>query len=247
MQTNAEGLSLIKIHEGLRLKAYKDPVGIWTIGYGHTSAAGDPEVKAGLEITREEAEAILRRDLAKYEKAVADAVGEDLSDNQFSACVSLCYNIGPGNFVKSSIVRFIKQGRFTDAADAFLLWNRAGGKILPGLVKRRASEAALFVKPGIVAKPLAKMAPTPIPPPSAPSTEQKVEQAPGKPLSLSTTNVAAGVAAVATISASAKEIATNASSVFSGQNAIGVLAVVVLAALGWIVYQRYVQHRDWRI
>ena len=74
MQTNAEGLSLIKLYEGLRLKAYKDPVGILTIGYGHTSAAGTPEVKLGMVITREEAEAMLRRDLVTYEKAVADAV-----------------------------------------------------------------------------------------------------------------------------------------------------------------------------
>lgn len=231
MQINDEGLALIKQAEGLRLTAYKDPVGVLTIGYGHTSAAGAPEVKPGMKISQELAETILKTDLQKYEKAVDDAITVELTENEFSACVSLCYNIGPGNFAKSSVVRFINQGRMADAADAFLLWNRAGGKILPGLVKRRAAEAALFVK-------------------GAKEDQGKVdapETATGKPLSLSTTNVAAGVAAAATISASAKEIATNASSVFSGQNAIGVLAVVVLAALGWIVYQRYVQRRDWKI
>lgn len=234
MQTNAEGLSLIKLYEGLRLKAYKDPVGILTIGYGHTSAAGTPEVKLGMVITREEAEAMLRRDLVTYEKAVADAVKVALTSNQNSACVSLCYNIGPGNFKKSSVLRFINQGRFDDAADAFLLWNRAGGKILSGLVKRRAAEAALFIKgSGSVDTPEEERA--------------TVEAATGKPSILSTTNVAAGVAAAATISASAKEIANNASAVFSGQNMIGVLAVVVLGALGWIVYQRYVHKRDWGI
>ena len=234
MQTNAEGLSLIKIFEGLRLKAYKDPVGILTIGYGHTSAAGAPEVKLGMVITREEAEAMLRRDLVTYEKAVADAVKVALTSNQNSACVSLCYNIGPGNFKKSSVLRFINQGRFDDAADAFLLWNRAGGKILSGLVKRRAAEAALFIKGSDNV--------------DAPEDERAtVEAATGKPSILSTTNVAAGVAAAATISASAKEIANNAAAVFSGQNMIGVLAVVVLGALGWIVYQRYVHKRDWGI
>ena len=234
MQTNAEGLSLIKIFEGLRLKAYKDPVGILTIGYGHTSAAGAPEVKLGMVITREEAEAMLRRDLVTYEKAVADAVKVTLTSNQNSACVSLCYNIGPGNFKKSSVLRFINQGRFDDAADAFLLWNRAGGKILSGLVKRRAAEAALFIKGGDNV--------------DVPEDERAtVEAATGKPSILSTTNVAAGVAAAATISASAKEIANNAAAVFSGQNMIGVLAVVVLGALGWIVYQRYVHKRDWGI
>jgi lysozyme len=234
MQTNEDGLSLIKNYEGLRLKAYKDVVGVWTIGYGHTSMAGDPQVTAGLTITKEQAEAMLRRDLQKYEKAVDDAITADLTANQFAACVSLCYNIGAAGFAKSSVVRFINQGRFADAADAFALWNRAGGKILPGLVKRRAAEAALFVKgSGNMDTPREERPP--------------VEPAQGKPLSLSTTNVAAGVAAAATISASAKEIATNASSVFSGQNAIGVLAVVVLVALGWIVYQRYTQKRDWGI
>jgi lysozyme len=234
MQTNAEGLSLIKIFEGLRLKAYKDPVGILTIGYGHTYAAGAPEVKLGMVITREEAEAMLRRDLVMYEKAVADAVKVALTSNQNSACVSLCYNIGPGNFKKSSVLRFINQGRFDDAADAFLLWNRAGGKILSGLVKRRAAEAALFIKGSDNV--------------DTPEEERAtVEAATGKPSILSTTNVAAGVAAAATISASAKEIANNASAVFSGQNMIGVLAVVVLGALGWIVYQRYVHKRDWGI
>lgn len=234
MQTNAEGLSLIKLYEGLRLKAYKDPVGILTIGYGHTTAAGDPEVTPGMEITREDAEAMLRRDLVKYEKAVADAVKVDLTSNQNAACVSLCYNIGPGNFNKSSVLRFINQGKFDDAADAFLLWNRAGGKILPGLVKRRAAEAALFIKgSGNVDTPKEKREP--------------VEAVAGKPSILSTTNVAAGVAAAATVSASAKEIANNASAVLSGQNIIGVLALVVLGALGWIVYQRYVHKRDWGI
>lgn len=231
MQINEEGLALIKQAEGLRLTAYKDPVGILTIGYGHTSAAGAPEVKPGMKISQELAETILKTDLQKYEKAVDDAITVDLAENQFSACVSLCYNIGPGAFAKSSVARFINQGRMADAADAFLLWNRAGGKILPGLVKRRAAEAALFVKGG--REDLGRV--------DAPET------ATGKPLSLSTTNIAAGVAAAATISASAKEIATNASSVFSGQNAIGLLAVVVLVALGWIVYQRYVHHRDWKI
>ena len=234
MQTNEDGLNLIKIYEGLRLKAYKDPVGILTIGYGHTSAAGEPKVTEGMTITKEQAEAILRRDLQKYEKAVDDAITADLTENQFAACVSLCYNIGPGAFAKSSVARFINAGRFADAADAFALWNRAGGKILPGLVKRRAAEAALFVKgSGNIDTPKEERPP--------------VETPQGKPMSLSTTNVAAGVAGIATISASVKEIATNASSVFSGQNAIGILAVVVLAALGWIVYQRYTQKRDWGI
>lgn len=231
MRTNAEGIALIKKAEGLRLKAYLDGGGVPTIGWGHTSNAGAPVVKLGMTITAEEAEAIFKKDVENVEKQVAALLKVDLNDNQFSACVSLCYNIGAGNFAKSSVLRFINQNRFQDAADAFALWNRDDGKIVGGLVKRRAAEAALFVKEDGI---------TEAPP-------RVVEAATGKPLSLSTTNVAAGVAAVATVSASAKEIATNATAVFSGQNIIGVVAIIVLVALGWIVYQRYRHHRDWGI
>ena len=232
MQINEAGLAIIKKSESCRLTAYKDTGGVWTIGWGHTSEAGPPKVTPNLKITQEEADAILARDVAMFEDAVRKLVPPDtLNENQFSACVSLCYNIGPANFAKSSVLRFIKKGRMKDAADAFALWNRDEGEIQGGLVKRRAAEAALFVKVEGKTEAPAKSVGTP----------------PGKPMSLSTTNVAAGVAAAATISASAKEIATNASSVFSGQNAIGVLALVVLVALGWIVYQRYTQKRDWGI
>ena len=231
MKINEAGLEIIKKWESCRLTAYKDTGGVLTIGWGHTSAAGEPKVLPRMKINQQEADAILARDIAIYEAAVTKEVQDHLNENQFAACVSLCYNIGPGNFAKSSVVRFIKAGRMQDAADAFALWNRDNGKILSGLVKRRADEAALFVKEEGKTE--------------APA--QIVETPQGKPMSLSTTNVAAGVAAAATISASAKEIATNASSVFSGQNAIGVLAVVVLLALGWIVYQRYTQKRDWGI
>ena len=231
MKINAAGLALIKKWESCRLTAYKDSGGVLTIGWGHTSAAGAPKVTPNLKITQAEADDILKSDVATFEKAVNDALKVELTENQFAACVSLCYNIGPGNFAKSSVLRFINQGRFADAADAFALWNRDNGNILSGLVKRRADEASLFVKEeGKTEAPAGA-----------------VETPQGKPLALSTTNVAAGVAAVATVSASAKEIANNASAVFSGQNMIGVLAVIILAALGWIVYQRYTQKRDWGI
>ena len=108
---NQAGLNLIKQFEGLRLKAYRDAVGVWTIGYGHTSMAGDPKVKAGMVITEDEAEQILRIDLKKYEDAVKKALpGYPLTDNQYAALTSLCYNVGPGNFSKSSVVRYLRQG-----------------------------------------------------------------------------------------------------------------------------------------
>lgn len=145
MKINAAGLDLIKRWEGLRLTAYKDIVGVWTIGYGHTAAAGAPAPKAGMKITEKEAHDILVRDLAQYEKAVTKALSIVPSANQFAAMVSLCYNIGPANFAKSSVVRLLNVGKPREAADAFLLWNKAGGKVIKGLTARREDERKLFL------------------------------------------------------------------------------------------------------
>lgn len=145
MKINAAGLDLIKRWEGLRLTAYKDAVGIWTIGYGHTTEAGPPAPKAGMKITDEEAEDILKRDLRQYERAVTKAVSIVPSSNQFAAMTSLCFNIGPANFAKSSVVRLLNVGKPREAADAFLLWNKAGGKVLKGLTARREDEKKLFL------------------------------------------------------------------------------------------------------
>lgn len=145
MKINAAGLDLIKRWEGLRLTAYQDSVGVWTIGYGHTAEAGPPAPKAGMKITEKEAADILARDLGQYERAVTKAVSIVPSANQFAAMVSLCYNIGPANFAKSSVVRLLNVGQPREAADAFLLWNKAGGKVLKGLTARREDEKKLFL------------------------------------------------------------------------------------------------------
>lgn len=147
MKTNREGIELIKRFEGLRLTAYLCPANVWTIGYGHTSAAGAPVVKKGMKITKDEAAEILVRDLVKYEVAVMKALTRNPNENQFSAMVSLCYNIGPGAFAKSSVVRKFNAGDASGAAAAFRLWNKAGGKVLAGLVRRREEEIILFSKP----------------------------------------------------------------------------------------------------
>jgi lysozyme len=147
VKVNAAGLDLIKSFEGLRLKAYKCSAGVDTIGYGHTSAAGAPVVKAGMKITAAEAEKILARDLGKYEQAVDKVVTVKPTPNQFSAMVSLCYNIGPGNFAGSSVVRRLNAGDVKGAAEAFLLWNKVHGRALAGLTRRREAERKLFLTP----------------------------------------------------------------------------------------------------
>jgi len=147
VKVNAAGLDLIKSFEGLRLKAYKCSAGVDTIGYGHTSAAGEPKVTPRMTITAAEAEKILARDLGKYEQAVDKSVTVKPTPNQFSAMVSLCYNIGPGNFAGSSVVRRLNAGDVKGAAEAFLLWNKVHGRALAGLTRRREAERKLFLTP----------------------------------------------------------------------------------------------------
>lgn len=151
---NKAGLDLIKHFEGLRLKAYRDAVGVWTIGYGHTDMTGNPpRVRAGLTITAGEAEEILRRDLKKYEEAVREAVTVDLNDNQYSALVSFCYNVGPGNLRKSSVLKRVNAGRFDEVPSRLMLWNKAGGRVLKGLTRRREAEGKLFMSGAVSSKP----------------------------------------------------------------------------------------------
>lgn len=147
MKTNRAGIDLIKRWEGLRLTAYLCPAKVWTIGYGHTTAAGVPAVKKGMKITADEAVEILVRDLVAYEAAVMNVLRRSPNENQFSAMVSLCYNIGPGAFARSSVVRKFNAGDLPGAAAAFRLWNKGGGKVLPGLIRRREEEIILFTKP----------------------------------------------------------------------------------------------------
>lgn len=136
-----KGIDLIKSFEGFKAKAYKCPAGVWTIGYGHTAG-----VKPGMTITREQGEAMLRKDLKIYEKHTADALGNAATNQgQWDALVSFCYNAGPGNLKQSSMLRLHKQGKYLAAADAFMKWTKGGGRVLPGLVRRRKAERALYL------------------------------------------------------------------------------------------------------
>ena len=138
-------LALIKSFEGLRLTAYQDSVGVYTIGYGTTAAAGvGIKPAAGMTITQADAERYLVAALAKFGAQIAPLITYPLSPNAFGACLSLAYNIGPGNFARSTVLRKINEGDLPGAAAAFASWNKAGGKVLPGLTRRRAAEAALF-------------------------------------------------------------------------------------------------------
>jgi lysozyme len=140
MITSDKGVALIQDSEGLRLTAYKDAVGIPTIGWGHTG-----DVKMGTTITRAEAERILREDLHDFERAVTRLVKVPLTQNQFDALVCFSFNVGAKALENSTLLRLLNAGNKVGAASQFANWNKAGGKVLPGLVTRRAAEAKLFL------------------------------------------------------------------------------------------------------
>ena len=145
---NQATFDLVEGFEGLRLKAYKDAVGVWTIGYGTTAAAGlGIEPKAGMFITEAEAESLLAEGLERFAASIRPKITAPINDNEFGAFLSLSYNIGPGAFAKSSALRKFNAGDKAGAADAILLWNKAGGKVLAGLKRRREAERELFMSP----------------------------------------------------------------------------------------------------
>jgi len=141
MKTSKKGIELIKKYEGLKLKAYKCPAGVWTIGYGHTK-----NVKQGDVITEVQAEILLIYDLNDFENCIKKNVRIPLTQNQFDALVSFCFNVGCGNFLKSTLLKKLNEGKIAEAAKEFLKWNKAGGKELAGLTKRRQEEMELFLK-----------------------------------------------------------------------------------------------------
>ncbi|EMW3234939.1 lysozyme [Pseudomonas aeruginosa] len=142
MRTSQQGLSLIKSFEGLRLQAYQDAVGVWTIGYGATRG-----VKAGMSINKEQAERMLLNDVQRFEPELDKLVKVPLNQNQWDALMSFVYNLGSANLASSTLLKLLNKGDYRGAADQFPRWVNAGGKRLEGLVKRRAAERALFLEP----------------------------------------------------------------------------------------------------
>ncbi|MEQ1967253.1 lysozyme [Xenorhabdus nematophila] len=143
MKISENGLSFIKQFEGLKLKAYPDPAtgGIpWTIGYGHTK-----DVKSGQVITEQQAEAFLHDDLKSIYITIESAIKVPLTQGQFDALCSFTFNCGTGNFVRSTLLKKLNVGDYQGAADEFLRWNKAAGKVMNGLTKRRASERQMFL------------------------------------------------------------------------------------------------------
>ncbi|KYQ83468.1 lysozyme [Acinetobacter sp. NRRL B-65365] len=140
------GINLITSFEDLKLDAYDDGTGTWTIGFGTTVYPDGIRVQQGDHCTAEQAKSFFQHDLRRFQKAVNKAVLVTLSQNQFDALVSLSYNIGQNAFKNSTLLKYLNAGDYRAAADQFLVWNKGGGQILKGLVHRREVERTLFLK-----------------------------------------------------------------------------------------------------
>jgi len=183
MKISESGLDLIKAFEscmraigGGRFKAYLDPVNVLTIGWGHTNHH-PPQFGAEVVWTQKQCDDALVRDIAIFEDVIHRRVKVLLAQHQFDALVSFAYNVGEGNLAKSSLLRKVNARDFDGAAREFHNWTRAGGRVLPGLVRRRASESLMFQ--GIIDRnydgkpdaPVARRLDPPPPPPPSPAPE----------------------------------------------------------------------------
>jgi len=140
MNISAEGLSLIKKFEGCELKAYRCAANVLTIGYGSTKG-----VTEDMEITQEEAESLLQEEMHEYEGYINDMVKVPLEQHQFDAMVSWVFNLGSGNLSSSTLLKKLNNSEYDEVPAQIRRWNKAGGKVLDGLIRRREAEAKMFM------------------------------------------------------------------------------------------------------
>jgi|SRR6185312_1173404 lysozyme len=142
MEYSPDGLKLTESFEGCRLAAYLDSVGVPTIGYGHTHG-----VAMGMTCTQEQAEQWLQQDVQVAVQAVNNLVTVPLTQQQFDALVDFTFNLGSGALQHSTLLRLLNSGNYQGAAGEFEKWDKAGGKVLPGLLRRRQAERDMFNTP----------------------------------------------------------------------------------------------------
>ena len=234
MKTSAHGVKLITEFEGFRATAYQDVVGVWTIGYGFTKG-----VKQGDKITRTQADARLREELTEYERGVLRACKVEPNQNQFDALVCFAFNVGVAGMAKSSVIKAHNREDYQAAARAFGLWVKAGGKQWPGLVRRRAAEAALYLEPipDDVSDPM-----------DGPIEEMPQAVEPERSMMKSEINRASLAAGGTTALAAVAETVNTVNSVKYGVEGLGawlvpLLLVFVVGLIGYIVWQRVLQRR----
>ena len=223
---NAAGMKLLKEFEGFKTDAYQDIVGVWTIGYGFTD-----NVKPGDKLTRAQADKYLLKELKTYEAAVKSTCTLEPNENQLAAMTCLAWNIGKDGFKKSTVVKAHNRGDFQDAARAFGLWKKAGGKVVSGLVRRRVAEASLYLTP---------VDDVPEPMPQAVETE--------KPLIQSKLATGGTITAAASGISVASQIAGDVASIRDsfGQwlpYVLMIAAVIGVCAGLWVVWERFQQRK----
>ena len=234
MKTSPKGIRLICEFEGFRAKAYLDPVGIPTLGYGFIKG-----VKMGDTITRIEAHLRMERELIEYERGVMAACNLTPNQNQFDALVCFAFNVGVKGMTGSSVIKAYNRGDTQSAARAFGLWTKAGGKVFAGLTRRRAAESALFLEP--VADDMSDPVEGPVL-----AMPQAVD--PETPMTASTINragvIAGGTATVATVSEVVNSVGYIKRGVADLQDwLVPLLLIMTIAAVGYIVWERYSQRK----
>lgn len=145
MRASENGINLIKQFEGCRLTAYQDSVGVWTIGYGWTQPVDGKPVGKGMDITQKKADDLLKQGVVQYEAGVHGLVTVQLNQNQYDALVDFAYNLGVNALKGSTLLKKLNTGDYSGAANEFTKWNKAGGKELAGLTRRREAEKSLFL------------------------------------------------------------------------------------------------------
>ena len=220
--------NLLKKFEGCKLKAYRCPANVCTIGYGHTSAAGAPQVADGMIITQADAEDILKRDIVKYETAVMDLVKVKLTQNQFDVLVDFAYNAGVGNLKSSTLLKKVNAGDFDAVPAELMKWTKGGGKVLPGLVRRRQAAGAWWSADQHVEEQEQRTDPDPVP--VRTMADSKQGNAALLTAGLGSVGVAKEVAAQAK---DASDVADQFMGLLSNPNFVAMAAVVGLGAAIW--------------
>jgi len=227
---NEAGLNLIKEFEGCKLTSYLDTLAkppVWTIGYGHTG----PRAFEGAVWSQAEADRVLSIDVCAFSGGVEDACVESPNENQLAAMTSLAYNIGIAAFRRSTVLRMHNAGKFAEAAAAFSMWNKAGGKVRAGLTRRRAAEASLYLTPVVAGVVQTTRA----------APEDGKDPASGK---VSPATIAAGVGGALTV---AQQAVAQVQAIWDGLGQLGIsphiimsaLGVAAVITLGYFVYEAY--------
>jgi lysozyme len=231
MNVGPKGRKLIKSWETFIPYCYDDAkpkkhykggpvIGMLTIGYGHTAAAGDPIPEAGMVITKAEGENIFDRDVTAVAQQVSELVTVDLTQEQFDALVSFTFNVGRGAFARSTLLKRVNAKKFDQVPAEFMKWVNDNGKVLPGLVNRRRAEVALWreIKTNRVAS---AATPVDVPQPPKPITKSRIAN----------TSVGVGIAGGLEAASQFNQAVSAASTT---HDSVGILTALVRSPSFWI-------------